>query len=220
MPERKLIAVTGATGAQGGGLARAILNDPDGGFAVRALTRDPSREKAKALARRRRRGRAGGHRRSWQPRACVRRRLRRVLRHLLLGPLLGRARRRARPSRWRAAAKAAGVEHVDLVDARGHARLHAARRRPDADAAGQVQGAALRRQGGSRTAFFTDAGVPTTFLSTCVLLGELHLLRPRAAARRGRGARAHDSDGRQAAARDRLRGHRQGRLRDLQRGPS
>ena len=50
MPERKLIAVTGATGAQGGGLARAILNDPDGGFAVRALTRDPESEKAKTLA--------------------------------------------------------------------------------------------------------------------------------------------------------------------------
>ncbi len=45
----KVIVVTGATGAQGGGLARAILADPGGGFRVRALTRDPSSEKARAL---------------------------------------------------------------------------------------------------------------------------------------------------------------------------
>jgi len=37
----KVIAVTGATGSQGGGLARAILAHPDSGFTVRALTRDP-----------------------------------------------------------------------------------------------------------------------------------------------------------------------------------
>jgi uncharacterized protein YbjT (DUF2867 family) len=50
MVEKKTIAVLGATGAQGGGLARAILADPNGGFAVRALTRDVNSEKAKALA--------------------------------------------------------------------------------------------------------------------------------------------------------------------------
>ncbi|HET6361669.1 MAG TPA: NmrA/HSCARG family protein [Gemmatimonadota bacterium] len=50
MSERKIIAVVGATGAQGGGLARAILDDPAGGFAVRALTRKPESEKARALA--------------------------------------------------------------------------------------------------------------------------------------------------------------------------
>lgn len=50
MAEKKLIAVSGATGAQGGGLARAILADPDGGFAVRAITRNPASDKAKALA--------------------------------------------------------------------------------------------------------------------------------------------------------------------------
>jgi uncharacterized protein YbjT (DUF2867 family) len=48
--EKKTIAVVGATGAQGGGLVRAILADPQGGFAARALTRDPSTEKARALA--------------------------------------------------------------------------------------------------------------------------------------------------------------------------
>jgi len=48
--DKKIIAVVGATGAQGGGLARAILDDKSSRFAVRSLTRDPSSEKAKALA--------------------------------------------------------------------------------------------------------------------------------------------------------------------------
>jgi uncharacterized protein YbjT (DUF2867 family) len=47
---KKIIAVVGATGAQGGGLARAILRDTSGGFSVRALTRNPDSDKAKALA--------------------------------------------------------------------------------------------------------------------------------------------------------------------------
>ncbi|HEY3414091.1 MAG TPA: NmrA/HSCARG family protein [Armatimonadota bacterium] len=50
MAEKKIIAVLGATGAQGGGLVRAILDDPGGGFAVRAITRDAGSDKAKALA--------------------------------------------------------------------------------------------------------------------------------------------------------------------------
>ena len=49
MADEKIIAVVGATGAQGGGLARAILNDPNGGFAVRALTRKPDSDKATEL---------------------------------------------------------------------------------------------------------------------------------------------------------------------------
>jgi uncharacterized protein YbjT (DUF2867 family) len=50
MADNKIIAVTGATGAQGGGLARAILASPDLGFSLRAITRNPDSEKAKALA--------------------------------------------------------------------------------------------------------------------------------------------------------------------------
>ncbi len=46
----RIIAVVGATGAQGGGLVRAILADRSGDFTVRALTRNPYSEKAKALA--------------------------------------------------------------------------------------------------------------------------------------------------------------------------
>lgn len=42
--------MVGATGAQGGGLARAILADTGGEFALRAITRKPESEKARALA--------------------------------------------------------------------------------------------------------------------------------------------------------------------------
>lgn len=51
MSEKKIIAVVGATGAQGGGLVRAILADPRSGYVARAITRDADSEKAKALAR-------------------------------------------------------------------------------------------------------------------------------------------------------------------------
>lgn len=51
MSDKKIIVVVGATGAQGGGLVRAILNDPNGGFAVRAITRNVNSDKAKELAR-------------------------------------------------------------------------------------------------------------------------------------------------------------------------
>ena len=50
MSDKKIIAVLGATGAQGGGLVRAILADRNGPFKARALTRDVSSEKARALA--------------------------------------------------------------------------------------------------------------------------------------------------------------------------
>ena len=47
---KKVIAVMGATGSQGGGLVRAIQNDKGGDFTARALTRDVNSDKAKALA--------------------------------------------------------------------------------------------------------------------------------------------------------------------------
>jgi len=49
MPDKKVIAVLGATGAQGGGLVRAILNDPNGGYAAALLTRDVNGAKAKGI---------------------------------------------------------------------------------------------------------------------------------------------------------------------------
>ena len=51
MADKKVIAVVGSTGAQGGGLVRAILADPAGGFTVRAITRKASSDKARALAK-------------------------------------------------------------------------------------------------------------------------------------------------------------------------
>jgi uncharacterized protein YbjT (DUF2867 family) len=50
MSEKKIIAVLGATGAQGGGLVRSILADKSGDFIARALTRDANSDKSKALA--------------------------------------------------------------------------------------------------------------------------------------------------------------------------
>jgi uncharacterized protein YbjT (DUF2867 family) len=51
MASEKIIAVIGATGMQGGGLVRAIVNDPQSGFTARALTRDVNSERATALAK-------------------------------------------------------------------------------------------------------------------------------------------------------------------------
>lgn len=47
--DKKIIAVMGATGSQGGGVVRAIQSDPSGGFKARAITRDANSDKAKAL---------------------------------------------------------------------------------------------------------------------------------------------------------------------------
>ncbi|MBN2013068.1 NmrA/HSCARG family protein [candidate division KSB1 bacterium] len=51
MSEKKIIAVVGATGAQGGGLVRAIMKDANSDFTVRALTRDVNSDKATALVK-------------------------------------------------------------------------------------------------------------------------------------------------------------------------
>ncbi len=48
---KKIITVFGATGAQGGGLVRAICNDSNSEFTARAVTRDPNSDKAKELAK-------------------------------------------------------------------------------------------------------------------------------------------------------------------------
>ena len=45
--EERLIVVAGATGKQGGAVARSLL---DRGFCVRALTRNPQKPEAQALA--------------------------------------------------------------------------------------------------------------------------------------------------------------------------
>ena len=47
---KKVVVVLGATGLQGGSVVTSLLND--GGYTVRALTRSPENERAKALAAR------------------------------------------------------------------------------------------------------------------------------------------------------------------------
>jgi len=49
--KKPIIVVTGATGAQGGGLVHAILEDPQQAFAVRAMTRNAQSDRARELAR-------------------------------------------------------------------------------------------------------------------------------------------------------------------------
>jgi uncharacterized protein YbjT (DUF2867 family) len=51
MAGKKIIAVMGATGAQGGGLVRAVTSDSNSGFTVRAVTRDINSGKAKELTK-------------------------------------------------------------------------------------------------------------------------------------------------------------------------
>jgi len=51
MPARPVLVVTGATGAQGGGLVHAILDDPQQSFAVRAVTRNADSDNARQLRR-------------------------------------------------------------------------------------------------------------------------------------------------------------------------
>ena len=149
MAQRKIIAVVGATGAQGGGLVRAILADPAGGFAARAITRDVKSDKARALAalgaevvaadvddeESLAAAFAGAY-----GAFCVTF----YWAHFSPEKELAEARNMAH------AAKAAGAAARDLVDARGHAQDRSADRRPHADADGQVQGPALRREGRGR----------------------------------------------------------------------
>jgi uncharacterized protein YbjT (DUF2867 family) len=51
MAVKKIIAVVGATGAQGGGLVRAILSDVNSSFTARGLTRNVNSDKATELAK-------------------------------------------------------------------------------------------------------------------------------------------------------------------------
>ena len=164
MTDKKIIAVVGATGAQGGGLARAILADPAGGFKARALTRKPDSDKARELVR----GGAEVVACDLDDPASVERAfagataaycVTNYWEHFSPERELAQARALA------AAAKAAGVRHViwsTLEDTRKWVPLSDARmptlmgkyKVPHFDAKGEANG------------FFTAAGVPTTFLLT------------------------------------------------------
>lgn len=164
MAEKKVLAVVGATGAQGGGLVEAILGDPGGGFAARALTRNAGSDKALRLKERgvevvaadigdehslkaAFRGAHGAY--------CVTA----YWEHFSPEKELAQARAMAQ------AAKAAGVQHVvwsTLEDTRRFVPLEDARmptlmekyKVPHFDAKGEAN------------AFFTEAGLPTTLLHT------------------------------------------------------
>ena len=65
MSAQKIIAVVGATGAQGGGLVRAILDSPGGEFEARALTRNARSDKGSGAGGA---GRRRGRRPTWTTR--------------------------------------------------------------------------------------------------------------------------------------------------------
>jgi uncharacterized protein YbjT (DUF2867 family) len=165
MADKKIIAVVGARGAQGGGLVRAIMADPSGPFTARALTRDIRSDRAKEL---RALGAevvaadvddeaslskafAGAH-----GAYCVTF----YWAHMKPERELAEARAMAR------AAKRAGIEHViwsTLEDTRKWVPLSDDRmptlmgkyKVPHFDAKGEAD------------QLFTEAGAPTTFLVTC-----------------------------------------------------
>ena len=164
MSEKKIIAVVGATGAQGGGLVRAILADPQGGYAVRALTRDVNADKARELAR------LGAE--VVPADVDDERSLENAFRGVhgafcvtFYWAHFSPEKERAQAANMARAAKAAGVRHVvwsTLEDTRQHVPLTDDRmptlmgryKVPHFDAKGEAD------------RIFTDLGVPTTFLLT------------------------------------------------------
>jgi len=160
MSQRKVIAVLGATGAQGGGVVRAILEDPSGGFAARAITRDVDSDKARALAA------AGAEvvAADVDDEASLARAFAGAYgafcvtffwAHFSPQKELDQARNMAN------AAKAAGLSHViwstledtrEVVPADAMPTLQGKYKVPHFDAKGEAD------------RYFTDAGVPTTFL--------------------------------------------------------
>jgi uncharacterized protein YbjT (DUF2867 family) len=164
MSDKKTIAVFGATGAQGGGLARAILADTDGGFSVRAVTRDASSDKARALAS------AGAHvvEADLDDPASVEAALQGAYGAFCVTFFwehFSPEKEQAHAATMARAAKAAGVEHVvwsTLEDTRERVPLSDDRmptlgdkyKVPHFDSKGEAD------------KLFTKAGVPTTFLRT------------------------------------------------------
>jgi hypothetical protein len=207
MGERKVIAVVGATGAQGGGLVRAILADESGEFAARALTRDPNSDKARQLRelgaevvaadvgdeqslRRAFQGAYGAF--------CV----------TFFWEHFSPTKELAHATAMARAAKAAGVRHViwsTLEDTRQRVPL-------DDDRMPTLQDR-------YKVPHFDAKGEADDQPADLVLLGQHDLLRHGAEARARREARHYATDGRQETARDCSRRHRQMRLRDLPAGP-
>jgi uncharacterized protein YbjT (DUF2867 family) len=173
MTEKMTIAVVGATGSQGGGLVRAILADTEGPFAVRALTRNADSGKARELASQG----ADVVEADLDDEASVHRAFDGAYGAFVVTnfwaqrtPEEERARTRAEMELAQAAAAAraakdAGLRHVvwsTLEDTRPHFErlgsdvptIMGSYKVPHFDAKGEAN------------AFFTELGVPTTFLQT------------------------------------------------------
>jgi uncharacterized protein YbjT (DUF2867 family) len=162
MSDKKTIAVVGATGQQGGGLARAILDDPEQRFTLRALTRNPDSAAARALAARG----AEVVSADLDDEASLTKAFEGAYGAYLVTAFweynsVEREHQQARA--MAAAAKATGLQHViwsTLPDTRLHLRddrvptLHERYKVPHFDGKAEAE------------AFFVEAGVPTTFLST------------------------------------------------------
>ncbi|SEF24778.1 Uncharacterized conserved protein YbjT, contains NAD(P)-binding and DUF2867 domains [Amycolatopsis pretoriensis] len=162
MSDPKIIAVVGATGQQGGGLARAILDDPEQRFKLRALTRNPDSAAAQALAARGAEVVAA----DLDDEASLTKAFEGAYGAYLVTAFweynsVEREQHQARA--MAAAAKATGLGHViwsTLPDTRLHLRddrvptLHERYKVPHFDSKAEAE------------AFFVEAGVPTTFLST------------------------------------------------------
>jgi uncharacterized protein YbjT (DUF2867 family) len=164
MADKKVIAVVGATGAQGGGLVRAILADKDSRFTARAITRNVNSDKAKALA-------ASGAEvvaANVDDEASLRRAFEGAYGAFCVTFFwdhLSVEREQAEAAAMARAAKATGVQHViwsTLDDTRKFIplddprmpTLHGKYKVPHFDGKGEAD------------QYFRDAGVPTTFLLT------------------------------------------------------
>ena len=164
MADKKVIAVVGATGAQGGGLVRAILADKDSRFMARAITRNVNSDKAKALA-------ASGAEvvaANVDDEASLRRAFEGAYGAFCVTFFWDHfsvEREQAEAAAMARAAKAAGVQHViwsTLDDTRKFIplddprmpTLHGKYKVPHFDGKGEAD------------QYFRDAGVPTTFLLT------------------------------------------------------
>nr|WP_296066921.1 NmrA/HSCARG family protein [uncultured Actinoplanes sp.] len=173
MSDKKIIAVLGSTGSQGGGLVRAILDDPDGPFAVRAITRNAGSAKAQEYAARG----AEVVEADLDDEASVKAAFDGAYGAYIvtnfwdqLTPEEEAVRTRSQREKEQArnaarAAKAAGLRHVvwsTLEDTRPHFE-HLGSELPDLEHGYKVPHFDVK---GEANAYFLELGVPTTFLET------------------------------------------------------
>ena len=164
MAERKIITVFGGTGSQGGSLTRAVLADKGGEFTVRAVTRKPDSDSARELAR------AGAEvvRADMDDEASLGRAFEGAYGAYLVTNFwehMSAEREKAQAANLARAAGHAGVQHAiwsTLDDTRECIPL-------DDDRMPTLQGSYNVPHFDAKAEadhFFTEAGIPTTFLRT------------------------------------------------------